>query len=101
MTRLTGNIHVKIKIAEKDFPIEIGADEEEKIRHAGKLVNTMFTKYVKDFPGIDPSDALRLAAFEIATRLAHIELNTQKHDEQQQNLENEIEALTQRINLAL
>lgn len=101
MTRLQGNIQVKIKIAEKDFPLEIGAHEEEKIRHAGKLVNTMFTKYIKDFPGIDPSDALRLAAFEIATQLAHIELNNLKQANEQQGLENEIQSLTSQINAAL
>ena len=51
MDELSNKIQIKIKIAGREYPMTISADEEERIRYAGRLVNERF-KAFKDVHGL-------------------------------------------------
>ena len=59
-----GELSIKIKIADKEYPMRVEASEEEIIRTAAKQVNEKL-KTFKDLYGIDDKqDLLAMVAFD-------------------------------------
>ena len=58
-------LSVKIKIADREYPMKISADDEERIRRAGKLINEKIKHYAQQFGIDDKQDLLAMAAFDI------------------------------------
>jgi len=58
-------LSIKIKIADREYPMKISADDEERIRKAGKLINEKIKNYSQQFGIDDKQDLLAMAAFDI------------------------------------
>lgn len=59
-----GILSIKVKIADREYPMKVQASEEERIRLAGKLVNEQFKAYRERFKIDDKQDLLAMVAFD-------------------------------------
>ncbi len=58
-------LSIKIKIADREYPMKIDPDDEERIRKAGKIINDKLKHYAKHFGIDDKQDLLAMVAFDI------------------------------------
>lgn len=59
-----GELSIKIKIGEREYPMRVSASEEERLRIAGRLINEKMRNF-KDAFGIDDrQDLLAMVAFD-------------------------------------
>jgi cell division protein ZapA len=59
-----GELSIKIKIAEREYPMRIDSSEEEKLRLAGRMVNEKLKSYRDQFGIDDKQDLLAMVAFD-------------------------------------
>ena len=59
-----GDLSVKIKICDREYPMRVSPDEEAKIRRAGKLINERIRSYRDQFRIDDKQDLLAMVAFD-------------------------------------
>ena len=57
-------ISIKIKIAERTYPMKVKQEDEARIREATKLINDRITKYMSKFGIGDKQDLLAMVAFD-------------------------------------
>jgi cell division protein ZapA len=57
-------LSVKIKIADREYPMKVKRQEEEKVRAAGKLINEKIKRYREQFGIDDKQDLLAMVAFD-------------------------------------
>lgn len=57
-------LSIKIKIAEREYPMKVKRHEEEKVRAAGKLINEKLKTYREQFGIDDKQDLLAMVAFD-------------------------------------
>lgn len=57
-------LSVKIKIADREYPMKVKRNEEEKVRAAGKLINEKIKFYRDQFGIDDKQDLLAMVAFD-------------------------------------
>ncbi len=74
-------LSIKIKIADREYPMTVKADEEERIRKAGKLINERLKSYRERFGIDDKQDLLSMVAFDALIDRLSIEDNKQGADE--------------------
>jgi cell division protein ZapA len=58
-------LSIKIKIADREYPMKVDPDDEERIRRAGKIINEKLKHYSKHFGIDDKQDLLAMVAFDI------------------------------------
>ncbi len=58
------NLSLKIKIADREYPIKAPASEEERLRNAGKAINDKLRMYKTQFGIDDKQDLLAMIAIE-------------------------------------
>ncbi len=58
-------LSIKIKIADREYPMKIDPDDEERIRRAGRIINEKIKQYAKQFGIDDKQDLLAMVAFDI------------------------------------
>ncbi len=64
-------LSIKIKIADREYPMKVRLEEEEKIRAAGKLINEKIKHYRGQFGINDKQDLLAMVAFDaLADKMA-------------------------------
>ncbi len=91
-------LSVKIKIADREYPMKVNRKEEEKVRAAGKLINEKI-KYYKDQFGIDDKqDLLAMVAFDCLVDKMAEEVSLQEID---QTVVEKVNQLNQLISQAL
>ncbi|MBX9852876.1 MAG: cell division protein ZapA [Cytophagaceae bacterium] len=59
-----GELSIKIKIADREYPMRIDSSEEERLRLAGKMVNEKLKHYRDQFGIDDKQDLLAMVAFD-------------------------------------
>lgn len=59
-----GELSIKLRIGDREYPMKIEADEEEQIRKAGRLVNEQLRRYKDRFGTNDKLDLLAMVAFD-------------------------------------
>jgi cell division protein ZapA len=59
-----GDLSVKIKICDREYPMRVSPDEEAKIRKAGKLLYEKIKSYREQFGIDDKQDLLAMVAFD-------------------------------------
>lgn len=59
-----GNLSIKIKIADREYPIKAPASEEAKLRNAGKAINDKLRQYRAQFGIDDKQDLLAMVAID-------------------------------------
>jgi cell division protein ZapA len=57
-------LSIKIKIADREYPMKVDANDEEKIRLAGKKINEKIKLYREQFGIDDKQDLLAMVAFD-------------------------------------
>jgi cell division protein ZapA len=89
-----GELSIKIKIADREYPMRIDSSEEERIRIAGKMVNEKL-KYYRDQFGIDDKqDLLSMVAFDCMVEKMKTEATNSNLAE---NITNQISFLDQLV----
>ena len=59
-----GELSIKIKIAEREYPMRIDAGEEERLRQASRLINEQINHYRSQYGATDKQDLLAMVAFD-------------------------------------
>ena len=57
-------LSIKIKIGNREYPMRVKAEDEERIRKAGKLLNEKVKNYQSQFGIDDSQDLLAMVAFD-------------------------------------
>ncbi len=57
-------LSIKIKIADREYPMKVEPEEEELIRKAGKIVNEKIKLFKSQFGIDDKQDLLAMVAFD-------------------------------------
>jgi cell division protein ZapA len=58
------DLSIKIKIADREYPMKVKRHEEERVRAAGKLINDKLKHYREQFGIDDKQDLLAMVAFD-------------------------------------
>lgn len=59
-----GELSIKIRISDRDYPMRVDASEEERIRMAGKLINEKLKHFREQFGIDDKQDLLSMTVFD-------------------------------------
>lgn len=93
-----GELSIKIKIGDREYPMRIDADEEERLRKAGRVINEKVRAFGSQFGIDDKQDLLAMVAFDILVeKLRSEEFLTNL----EQNIDNRIERLDAEISSAI
>ena len=57
-------LSIKIKIADREYPMKVKLKEEERVRAAGKIINEKIKLYREQFGIDDKQDLLAMVAFD-------------------------------------
>lgn len=57
-------LSVRIKIADREYPMKVSLEDEAKVRQAGKLINEKLKGYRDQFGIDDKQDLLAMVAFD-------------------------------------
>jgi cell division protein ZapA len=57
-------LSIKIKIGDREYPMKVKAEDEARIRRAGKLINDKIKRYREEFGLDDRQDLLAMVAFD-------------------------------------
>jgi cell division protein ZapA len=57
-------LSIKIKIADREYPMKVKGDDEERVRTAGRLINDKLKSYREQFGIDDKQDLLAMVAFD-------------------------------------
>ena len=57
-------LSVKLKIGDREYPMKVKPDEEERVRTAGKFINDQLKSYREKFGIDDKEDLLAMVAFD-------------------------------------
>jgi cell division protein ZapA len=74
-------LSIKIKIADREYPMKVVPEDEERIRKAGKVINEKIKNYAQQFGIDDKQDLLAMVAFDILVDKSQREENEVIHDE--------------------
>lgn len=76
-----GDLSIKVKISDREYPMRVRDDEEERIRKAAKLINEKLKQYRERFGIDDKQDLLAMVAFDSMVEKMRIEERTGQADE--------------------
>ena len=91
-------LSIKVKIADREYPMKVDIKDEENIRKAGKLINERLRTYRERFGIDDKQDLLAMVAFDSTVERLKVEGETSQMDD---TIEHKIEKLNQLISEAL
>lgn len=74
-------LSIKIKIADREYPMKVKKADEERIRMAGKLINEKVRSYREQFGIEDKQDLLAMVAFDCMIDKMAVEENHQDIDQ--------------------
>jgi cell division protein ZapA len=61
-----GELSIKIRIADRDYPMRVSTDDQDKVRLAGKQLNDKIRTFKEQFGVEDKQDLLAMVAFDAA-----------------------------------
>ena len=73
-------LSIKIKIADKEYPMRIQAQDEELLRAAGKLLNEKIRQFKTQFKIENKQDLLSMIAFDMTVSHLKLENKIQNSD---------------------
>jgi len=68
-----GELSIKIKIANRVYPLTVNAEEEEGIRKAADQINHSISEFERLYDVKDKQDLLAMAALKVASRNFELE----------------------------
>ncbi|WP_276499024.1 cell division protein ZapA [Pontibacter litorisediminis] len=72
-------LSIKIRIAEREYPMRVKEEEEERIRAVGKILNERLRFYKDQFGIQDKQDLLAMVAFETMAEKMKLEEENASH----------------------
>lgn len=75
------DLSIKIKIADREYPMKVKRSDEERIRQAGKAINEKIKHYRSQFGIDDKQDLLAMVAFDCLVDKLKDEENLQVIDQ--------------------
>lgn len=57
-------LSIRIKIADREYPMKVDPEDEERIRNAGRIINEKLKEYREQFGIDDHQDLLAMVAFD-------------------------------------
>ncbi len=91
-------LSIKIKIAEREYPMKVKRHEEEKVRAAGKLINEKLKHYREQFGIDDKQDLLAMVAFDC---IVQKQASEETHQEVDQTVFEKVNHLNQIVSQAI
>jgi cell division protein ZapA len=74
-------LSIRIKIADREYPMKVKAHEEERVRAASRLINDKLKSYREQFGIDDKQDLLSMVAFDCVVEKMRSEENHQEIDQ--------------------
>jgi len=74
-------LSIKIKISDREYPMKVYPEDEERIRKAGKIVNEKIRIYREKFGIDDKQDLLAMVAFDFVVDKMEVEGQAVSTDE--------------------
>ena len=91
-------LSIRLKIADREYPMKVDPEEEEKVRSAGRMINERLKSYREQFGIDDKQDLLAMVAFDSFVE----KLKTEKELEYTDNsVQEKVDQLNQLISQAL
>lgn len=75
------DLSIKLKIGNREYPMKVKAEDEERIRRAGKVLNEKIKNYRYQFGIDDNQDLLAMVAFDCLVEKMKKEEATESTDE--------------------
>ena len=75
------NLSIKIKIADREYPMKVKPEDEEKVRNAGKLISERLRSYREQFGIDDKQDLLAMVAFDSVVDKLEMEKQEKEMDD--------------------
>ena len=75
-----GDLSIKIRIAERDYPMRVDESEEERLRLAGRLINERIRFFKEEFRLEDKQDLLAMVVFECMAEKLKLEQECKEAD---------------------
>jgi cell division protein ZapA len=72
---------IRIKLADREYPMRVKAQDEEKVRTASRLINEKLKSYKEQFGIDDKQDLLAMVAFDSIVEKMTSEENHQEIDQ--------------------
>ncbi len=76
-----GELSIRIKIGDREYPMKVAAEEEERIRVAGKELQEKIKVYRDQFGIDDKQDLLAMVAFDYAIEKLKSEESVEEIDD--------------------
>jgi cell division protein ZapA len=92
-----GDLSIKIKIVDREYPIKVSASQEEKLRKAGKEINERVKTYRTQFGIDDKQDLLAMVAINCMVE----KIRSEENQSQVQAVSAKIDRLDELINSVL
>ena len=70
-------LSIRIRIADREYPMRVRREEEERIREAGRLVNEKLRSFSEQYGLQDHQDLLAMVAFDSMVRKLELENQNQ------------------------
>ena len=74
-------LSIKIKIGNREYPMKVAAEDEERIRRAGKILHEKVKTYRDQFGIDDNQDLLAMVAFDCLVEKMKLEESTATDDD--------------------
>jgi len=81
-------LSIKLKIADREYPMRVEPDEEELIRKAGKIVNEKIKEFKSQFGIDDKQDLLAMVAFDSMVEKLKVQVGDSSDELLQEKLAN-------------
>ena len=91
-------LSIKVKIADREYPLKVKQHEEERIRSAAKMLNEKVKQFRELFGKDDKQDLLAMAAFDLMVDKLRQQEATALNNE---HIENRLDYLEDLINNTL
>lgn len=88
------SLSIKIKIDNREYPIQVTPEEESRLRRAGKLINEEIEQFKSNFGIEDKQDILSMVLFK--TFVERLELE-EKSKEQQDSINSRIDHINRLV----
>ncbi|MCG8476925.1 MAG: cell division protein ZapA [Cytophagales bacterium] len=93
-----GELSIKIKIADREYPMKVKPEDEEVLRSAGKVLNDRIKELRNTFRIDDRQDLLAMVAFDSMVRLTQ---QTTEKEKLEELCDQELGRLHQLVDLVL
>lgn len=86
-------LSIKIKIGDREYPMRVPMEDEERLRNAGRLVNERIKMYRQKFGIDDKQDLLAMVAFDALVEKLKSEAGSSQNEHEVENILSELDGI--------